>query len=66
MQSAPQPDTETLLKRAGGGDKLTAGQLLDRHRQKLCQMVAVRMDPRLATVNMRRQGAALHRTACVV
>lgn len=48
MASAPPPDTEELLRRAGGGDGSAVEQLLGRHRQQLRQMVAVRMDPRLA------------------
>lgn len=42
------PDTDELLRQAGGGDQRAVAQLLDRHRPKLCQMVAVRIDPRLA------------------
>jgi RNA polymerase sigma-70 factor (ECF subfamily) len=41
-------DTDELLRQAGHGDRRAITQLLDRHRQKLRQMVAVRMDPRLA------------------
>jgi RNA polymerase sigma-70 factor (ECF subfamily) len=41
-------DTDGLLHQAGGGDQRAIAQLLDRHRQRLGQMVAVRMDPRLA------------------
>jgi len=46
--AAPEADTEELLRRAGRGEKSAIGRLLDRHRKRLCQMVAVRMDPRLA------------------
>jgi RNA polymerase sigma-70 factor (ECF subfamily) len=41
------PDTDELLHQAGGGDQRAVARLLDRHRPRLCQMVAVRMDPRL-------------------
>jgi RNA polymerase sigma-70 factor (ECF subfamily) len=47
MAPAP-PDTEELLRRAGGGDADARGALLDRHRQRLRHMIACRMDPRLA------------------
>jgi RNA polymerase sigma-70 factor (ECF subfamily) len=43
-----KPDTEELLRRADAGDASAAGELLDRHRARLRQMVAVRIDPRLA------------------
>jgi RNA polymerase sigma-70 factor (ECF subfamily) len=42
------PDTDELLERASRGDGPAAGQLLQRYRDKLRQMVAVRMDPRLS------------------
>jgi RNA polymerase sigma-70 factor (ECF subfamily) len=42
-----QPDTEELLNRAGVGDAGAREQLLERHRQRLVQMVAVRLDGRL-------------------
>jgi RNA polymerase sigma-70 factor (ECF subfamily) len=42
------PDTEELLRRAGGGDAGARGALLDRHRRRLRRMVALRMHPRLA------------------
>ena len=41
-------DTDELLRRADEGDASAAGQLLGRHRARLRQMVAVRIDPRLA------------------
>src|SRR5437870_3588834 len=47
MVAAP-PDTEELLRRAGEGDAVARGALLDRHRRRLRQMIACRMDPRLA------------------
>jgi len=43
-----KPDTDELLRRADAGDASAAGELLDRHRARLRQMVAVRIDPRLA------------------
>lgn len=43
-----EPDTEQLLAAARDGDESARGRLLDRHRQRLRGMVAVRMDPRLA------------------
>ena len=48
MMTEKQPDTDTLLRRAGAGDTSAAGQLLDRNRRRLRQMVAVRIDPRLS------------------
>jgi RNA polymerase sigma-70 factor (ECF subfamily) len=44
----PEADTDQLLDRAAGGDAAARGQLLQRHRQRLKRMVAVRADPRLA------------------
>ena len=46
--SPPTPDTEQLLMQARAGDPRAVEQLLAGHRQKLRQMVAVRMDDRLA------------------
>jgi RNA polymerase sigma-70 factor (ECF subfamily) len=43
-----QPDTEELLRRTGAGDRSARGALLERHRDRLRRMVAVRMDSRLA------------------
>ncbi len=43
-----KPDTDELLRRVDAGDASAAGELLDRHRARLRQMVAVRIDPRLA------------------
>ena len=43
-----KPDTDELLRRVNAGDASAAGALLDRHRARLRQMVAVRIDPRLA------------------
>src|SRR5262249_11339239 len=42
------PDTEQLLEQAGRGDTAAREQLLVRHRDRLCNMVQVRMDRRLA------------------
>src|SRR6185312_9947512 len=42
------PDTEELLRRAGQGDRDARQALLGRHRDRLKQMVAVRIDRRLA------------------
>jgi RNA polymerase sigma-70 factor (ECF subfamily) len=41
-------DTEDLLERVAAGDCTARDQLLQRHRQRLGRMVAVRLDPRLA------------------
>jgi len=46
---ANNPDTNELLKRAVGGDATAANQLLLRHRDRLRQMVWVRIDPRLSS-----------------
>ena len=43
-----EPDTEDLLVEVSRGDATARSRLLDRHRQRLRQMVAVRMDRRLA------------------
>jgi RNA polymerase sigma-70 factor (ECF subfamily) len=41
-------DSEQLLRRAGQGDPLAGQQLLVQYRQRLRQMIAVRLDRRLA------------------
>jgi RNA polymerase sigma-70 factor (ECF subfamily) len=41
------PDTDALLNRVGQGDSSAKGPLLERHRQRLRQMVAIRLDRRL-------------------
>ncbi len=41
-------DTEELIERAGRGDAAARQQLLERHRDRLCRMVAVHLDRRLA------------------
>jgi RNA polymerase sigma-70 factor (ECF subfamily) len=42
------PDTEQLIEQANRGDTAAREQLLVRHRDRLCHMVRVRMDRRLA------------------
>src|SRR3954452_22702764 len=42
------PDTDYLLRQTAAGDESARGRLLDRHRDRLKRMVAVRADPRLA------------------
>jgi RNA polymerase sigma-70 factor (ECF subfamily) len=44
----PDADSEELIARAGGGDSSARDQLLLRHRDRLCRMVAVHLDRRLA------------------
>src|SRR5689334_9707326 len=48
MLVAPDDDTELLLRRAGTGDRLARDRLLDRHRDRLRQVIAYRLDRRLA------------------
>lgn len=48
MNAAHRPDTEELLERAGAGDRTARQQLLARHRGRLRQMVALRIDRRMA------------------
>jgi RNA polymerase sigma-70 factor (ECF subfamily) len=43
-----ESDTEELLNRAAHGDRDARGRLLQRHRDRLCRMIQLRMDPRLA------------------
>jgi RNA polymerase sigma-70 factor (ECF subfamily) len=43
-----EPDTDQLLAEVSRGDSSARSQLLDRHRDRLRHMVAVRMDRRLA------------------
>jgi RNA polymerase sigma-70 factor (ECF subfamily) len=47
MVARHDPDTEELVERARGGDREARQQLLVRHRKRLRQMVALRMDHRL-------------------
>jgi RNA polymerase sigma-70 factor (ECF subfamily) len=42
-----EPDTEQLLACAAQGDEAALGQLLERHRQRLRHMIALRLDRRL-------------------
>jgi RNA polymerase sigma-70 factor (ECF subfamily) len=49
MTARPEIDTDQLLEQAGQGDAAARQQLLVRHRQRLRQMIALRMDRRLAT-----------------
>jgi RNA polymerase sigma-70 factor (ECF subfamily) len=46
--SAHEPDTDELLRGAGSGDRWAQERLLQRHRDRLRQMVKIRIDPRLA------------------
>jgi RNA polymerase sigma-70 factor (ECF subfamily) len=48
MPKPPGPDTDQLLADASRGDAAARGRLLERHRRRLRQMVAVRLDRRLA------------------
>lgn len=45
---SPDSDTQQLLRRACRGDREAEQRLLDRHRDRLRRMVAVRMDTRLS------------------
>jgi len=45
--SQAEPDIEQLLDRAAQGDQAALGQLLERHRPRLRQMIALRLDRRL-------------------
>ena len=42
-----EPDTEQLLARVAQGDQAALGLLLERHRQRLRHMIALRLDRRL-------------------
>jgi RNA polymerase sigma-70 factor (ECF subfamily) len=42
-----ESDTEQLLACAAQGDEAALGRLLERHRQRLRHMIALRLDPRL-------------------
>jgi RNA polymerase sigma-70 factor (ECF subfamily) len=48
MSSVGTPDTDALVDKAAHGDVSARQKLLVRHRSKLVQMIAVRMDRRLA------------------
>src|SRR5262245_45240738 len=43
-----EPNTDELLNRAAAGDASARAHLLSRHRQKLRNLIALRLDPRLA------------------
>jgi RNA polymerase sigma-70 factor, ECF subfamily len=49
MPHPPDPDTEELLNQAAAGDTQARGRLLERHRDRLRRMVALRLDRRLAS-----------------
>ena len=42
-------ETQDLIRRAGGGEQAATERLFARHRDRLRQMVAVRMDSRLVS-----------------
>ena len=48
MVGSHEPDTRELIRRAASGDREAVVGLLARHRDRLRQMVAIRMDKRLA------------------
>jgi RNA polymerase sigma-70 factor (ECF subfamily) len=48
MMALDDSDTEELLRQAGAGNRTAREQLLAQHRQRLRQMIAVRLDRRLA------------------
>jgi RNA polymerase sigma-70 factor (ECF subfamily) len=48
MNAAQPPDTEELLERVGTGGRTARQELLTRHRVRLRQMVALRIDRRMA------------------
>jgi RNA polymerase sigma-70 factor (ECF subfamily) len=48
MHAPQEADTDQLLDRAGHGDPAARQELLVRHRRRLRQLIAVRMDRRLA------------------
>jgi RNA polymerase sigma-70 factor (ECF subfamily) len=43
-----EPDIETLLQRAGQGERGARSLLLQRHRQRLRRMIALRLDRRVS------------------
>jgi RNA polymerase sigma-70 factor (ECF subfamily) len=47
--SAREQLEEQLLERASGGDSWARGQLLDLHRDRLCKMIALRLDRRVVS-----------------
>lgn len=46
--AGPDPDTDLLLQAVSRGEPAARSRLLDRHRDRLRRMIAVRMDRRLA------------------
>jgi len=48
MTSVQEWDTDTLIRKARQGDRVAREQLLVRHRGRLRQMIAFRLDPRVA------------------
>ena len=48
MLSTNGPDTEALLRRAHAGDQVAREQLFSRYRERLCKMVSLRLDHRVA------------------
>src|SRR5262249_20323830 len=46
--TAADPNTDQLLDRVAAGDRVARGRLLERHRQKLRMLIAMRLDSRLA------------------
>jgi RNA polymerase sigma-70 factor, ECF subfamily len=48
VTDALAPDTDELLRRCLGGDSSAIAALLDRHRDQLRRMIAVRLDTRIA------------------
>jgi RNA polymerase sigma-70 factor (ECF subfamily) len=48
MVAHAEPDTEALLRAAAQGDAMARDRLLKRHRDRLRQMVAIRLDRRVA------------------
>jgi RNA polymerase sigma-70 factor (ECF subfamily) len=48
MVESHEPDTRELIRRSASGDREAVDGLLARHRDRLRQMVAIRMDKRLA------------------
>jgi RNA polymerase sigma-70 factor (ECF subfamily) len=44
----PDPDTDELLDQVSQGDRTARDRLLDRHRKRLRNLIALRIDPRLA------------------
>jgi RNA polymerase sigma-70 factor (ECF subfamily) len=47
MSAAHDPDTDQLLQRVAAGNPAARGLLLDRHRPRLRQMIALRLDRQL-------------------